>query len=339
MIAKLKRFWSRRLVRQANRYLYDLHLKAAHSPDHAIVRCQSAIRMTPDDPEAYLVLGNAYHAKGCSDDAVRQLQNAIQRDVGYYPAHVRLAELLNLQADQAQSEDRTEAAQQLYEGAAAAYRSAFAIQTAGWRERADFGRVLEALGRVDEAIDEYQDALVGDDGNAWLLQRLGSACLDAGRHGLALTTYRRLMETAPGGGSDCDAYREGVACALAGLGDTDAALAEYRQAGAHVEAGELLLALEKPDEALEAFDASIHKDTAAGRGLAAYREMAYYHAGRIYCDQGRHQSARAHLSTFLKLLEEKDPAFFTAVKGRREAYGRYAADARQRLESLPNAAG
>ena len=95
LLNHIKRKWSERLVRQANRYLYDFHFKAVTTPDHAVVRCQSAIRMAPDYPEAYLTLGNAYVEKGCLDDALRQFERAVAIDPDFYRGHVRLADTLH----------------------------------------------------------------------------------------------------------------------------------------------------------------------------------------------------------------------------------------------------
>lgn len=319
----IRQFRAKRLVRQADSYLWDFHKRFAYTREDAIAKCRKAIRLSPDYAEAYLVLANALNKEGTRDDAIVQYRRAIEIAPDLYYGYINLAKALEVNADLDTTADKVEESQQFLEEAVSLYKRAFAIQKGDWQERSYFGRVLEALGRQDEAIAEYKNALKDDPDNSWLLGCLGSSLCKKGLYDEALAIYKQMVEKDP---EDQDNHYY-VGEVLAAMGRTEDALSEYRKAEAHIKAGELLLESGRHDEALKEFKTSIQKDP-------TYGDIAYYHIGLLLSEKKQGQEALEHLRTFLKLVDQKDPLFFTCVQGRQEAYDQFTSEAKRIIEEL-----
>jgi tetratricopeptide (TPR) repeat protein len=153
----IKKAWSKRLVRTADRYLQSISSfhGRSYSHDDAIRKCKLAIRLTPAYPLAYLVLGNALYGKGSYEEAIAQYKNALKLDPDLYFGQLHLAELLHQQADTAAEKKEKAQSIQLYTEALSAYRKASSLQKGGGKSHADrVGKVLEALRRYDNAVHE-----------------------------------------------------------------------------------------------------------------------------------------------------------------------------------------
>jgi len=310
-------------VRQADSYLWNFHKRFAYTPEDAIAKCRKAIRLSPDYAEAYLVLANALNKEGAIDDAIAQYRRAIEIAPDLYYGHINLAKILELKADLDTTADKVEESRQLLEEAVSLYKRAFAIQKGDWQERSYLGGALETLGRQDEAIAEYKNALKDDPDNLWLLGCLGSSLYKKGLYDEALAIYKHRAKKDPNDKRNHCPVGE----VLAAMGRTEEALSEYRKAEAHIKAGELLLESGRHDEALKEFKASIQKNP-------TYGDKAYYHIGLLLSKKKQGQEVLEHLRTFLKLVDQKDPLFFTATQGRQEAYDQFTSEAKRIIEEL-----
>jgi protein O-GlcNAc transferase len=124
--------------------------------------------------------------------------------------------------------------------------------------RTHHGLALEALGRGDEALAEFDSALMIKPDNALTLLSRGNLLLAAGRAAEALASYDRLLQVAPG--YDEAWFRRGTALWL--MERYEDALAGYRRAlainpgrfGAAFNSGTTLMKLERYDEAQAAFE-------------------------------------------------------------------------------------
>jgi protein O-GlcNAc transferase len=120
------------------------------------------------------------------------------------------------------------------------------------------GLALQALGRGDEALADFDHALALKPDNAMTLLCRGNLLLDAGRPQDALVSYDRLLAIAPG--YDEAWFRRAAALWL--MDRFEDALASYRKAlainpgrfAAAFNSGTTLLKLERYDEALAAFE-------------------------------------------------------------------------------------
>jgi protein O-GlcNAc transferase len=289
----LQRYRAKRLVRQAADYHGAFHMIPSHSPADAIAMCRKAIRLDPENSEAYLVLGDALNKEGSREDAIAQYRRAIEIEPGLSRGHANLAEVLLIEGETAGTAKKKEEAQRLLEEAVSEFRNAFSIRMGTWQKRSQLGKALCALGRYDEAIAEYRDAMKSEPDNSWLCYKLGAAQLESGLYDDALATYSHLVEKNP----ENKGNHIGVGRALAALGRIDEALTEYRKGEFHVKAGELLMESGRHDEAVNEFRISIDKDQ-------AIKYMAYYNIGMFLSEKAQRQEALEYLRTFLKLVDE-----------------------------------
>ena len=165
--------------------------------------------------------------------------------------------------------------------------------------RTNRGLALEFLGRVDEALADFDHALVLKADNALTLLYRGNLLLEAGRYEDALASYDRLLAVAPG--YDEAWFRRGGTLWL--MERYDDALASYRQAlalspsrfGAAFNCGTTLLKLERYDEALDAFGK-------AARLAPGHRYLLGAMAGAISgaCDLARWDDMRGQVIEAVK---------------------------------------
>ncbi len=153
LIQKVKTTWSKRLVHTADCYLLSLagFHSQGHSPDDVIRKCRLAIRLTPDYPLAYLVLGNGLYATNCYEEATVQYKKALELDPDLYFAQLLLAKVLHMSADLAAEKQNDAQARQLYNEALLCYHKASALDEEDRKTHA-FGvnQILRALGNYDK---------------------------------------------------------------------------------------------------------------------------------------------------------------------------------------------
>ncbi len=109
--------------------------------DEAVREYREAIRLVPGDADAHNNLGNAYKARGQANEAVREYREAIRLAHGLAEAHRNLGAIL---ANEGQAAEAVEE-----------YRQALELRPLP-ETVLQFAAALEAAGRRDEAIAEYQ---------------------------------------------------------------------------------------------------------------------------------------------------------------------------------------
>jgi tetratricopeptide (TPR) repeat protein len=173
------------------------------------------------------------------------------------------------------------------EGSATQYRAVLAELVILPAERprmaalySSFGDVLNDLGRLDEAITNYQTSLkIGDSAAAHT--GLGVALSKLGRHDLALTEFASATQLEP---SVADRHTN-LGGALLQAGRTDDAIAEYRRAitlapgtpDVYNDLGLALLTAGRPAEAIPQFEQALRiepRHSGAQANLARALAMA-----------------------------------------------------------------
>ena len=145
------------------------------------------------------------------------------------------------------------------------------------------GLALAGLGRYEEAIASYDEAIAADPGYALAHLNRGLALARLGRHEDAVASYDEAIGCDP---SLARAHYSRAA-SLAALERSDEALASYDAAielggpvaDAHTDKGDLCAGLERSDEALASYDAAIESDPYAARAHLKKGHLLY-RAGR-----------------------------------------------------------
>ncbi len=270
---------------------------------------ESAVRLEPHGITALRKLGNVQLARGQRAEARATFERVLALDATDRIAHQRLGMI-------AQRESRLDDAVSHYQqglvGAPADYVGV----------KVDLGRLYNARGRYDETLRLLRPLEARSESNAALAAVLGAAYLESGQTWLAMEHLRRLVALRP----EEAAAAHLLATAYRRAGDARAALDQARRAS-RLQAdwapplflqGELLLELDRPEEARLAFEkaaaaspdpslARLRRATArsrAGDRPGALRELealvreeaappeAYVALGRLQQEAGDHEGGR-----------------------------------------------
>ena len=161
----------------------------------------------------------------------------------------------------------------------------------------DLGDAFLRLGRVDEAIEQYQKVLALQPNYAEACNNLGNALAQKGRMGEAVVQFKRALKIRP-------AYAEGynnLGNALVQEGRGDEAIACYQKAlkinpgpaQVYINLGSALLQKERLDEAMEQFQQAIN--------LQPDSAQAHYNLSQIFLLKGQGNEAMTHLQEALKI--------------------------------------
>jgi tetratricopeptide (TPR) repeat protein len=139
----------------------------------------------PWQPRTYELLAQTLHALGELDEAEEVIAAWLRLDESSADAHYRLGRVLYLRGD--------------YPGAVASFRRAEAIEQARADIRSELGLALLAVGRPRKAEAKQRDALEREPGNAVAWFRLGDAIAaqDEARRPEAIEAMRRAVELKP----------------------------------------------------------------------------------------------------------------------------------------------
>ena len=182
------------------------------------------------------------------------------------------------------------------------------------------GIALDLLGRSQEALALYEQAIRLNPKYAAAQHNRGLALLQLGRHEEALAAYEQAIRLAeadirpgkdltPRADSDlCETYQQ-KGLALRRLGRQDEALSAFEQAlrlnpmvaGTHNNYGNVLYDLGRKEEALAAYEQAIHLDPTYA--------IAYLNQGNVLLQFGRHEEALASFEQARHL----DPTLATRI--------------------------
>ena len=247
-------------------------LQSGRLPE-AQTRCEELLRLTPQDPEVWLMLAAIHLQRGVFPAAVE----AGERALALQPANPEIHNLLGYAWQQ----------QREWDQASACYREAL-------RLRPDYSDALNNLGNTclpqdkpEEAIHCFQEAVRNDPDFALAHYNLGSVLGKQGRRAEAIAAYRRAIQIAPG---FAEAHNS-LGHALEEQGDREAAAVSYREAlrlnpnlaEAHNNLGNVFLNQGRTEEALRHYRRALE--------LAPSFALAYYNLGNALNQQGKVDAA------------------------------------------------
>ncbi len=219
------------------------------------------------------------------------------------------------------------------------FTHALAVTDDNYLAHVNLGAALDALGRHDEAMRHYEDAVAIQPHYAKARVSLGAALARAGRTDAAEAEYREALRLDPG--SALAAYDLGLL--LAERGDLDDAIALYRRALAHDPAyakawnnlGWALAARETPTALADAVDAYEHALAIDPTLTAAHNNLAVALEGL-----GRIDEALTHYAAAVRLApsEPRAHANYAAVLASRGRYDEAIAAYREALRLDPDLA-
>ena len=145
--------------------------------------CRRALALDETLAEAWVTMGILHTGMGKAEQAVQDLQRAIDRDprnAGAYREQANAYRRMNREAD-----------------AEATYRRAIELDTQSWVTRSYFGGYLASRGRPKEAEQQYKDALKSVPDNARVWSALGSAYYLQEEYPEAENAWRKSLDHHP----------------------------------------------------------------------------------------------------------------------------------------------
>jgi tetratricopeptide (TPR) repeat protein len=161
----------------------------------------------------------------------------------------------------------------------------------------NLGAVLQTLGKTDEAMANYQQALRARPDSFSTLTVLGAAMQEKGEAAAAINLYRRALQLKP----DYSSARYNLANLLLGAGNVDEAIRELLEllrahpddAGAHNSLGSAYAMQGRTSEALKSYEESLRLSP---ENADAHSNYAY-----LLAAQGRAREAAGHYEISLRL--------------------------------------
>jgi tetratricopeptide (TPR) repeat protein len=262
--------------------------------DEAINQLQSALNIDPKYPIARTNLGIALTRKGRIDEAITNFQTVLADYPNDAKAHYNLGIALLKKGDS--------------QSAIAAFEKALSIQSSYPSAHYSLGMVLDDSGRIDEAIAHYEEAVHADPhfGEAYYL--LGNDLFRASRIDDAIAAYERALQSRP-------AYPEvenNIGVALLNEGRTGEAIAHWETAVAN--GSDFVPALNNLAWVLAAFpEASIRNGDKALRLADRANELSRSKDPGVlrtlaaaYAENGRFPEAIATAESGLQLANTQD---------------------------------
>jgi protein O-mannosyl-transferase len=248
---------------------------------------------SPRSARAHNNLGEAYHDRHRPNDAIAQLETALEIDPKYADAQSNLGAVL---ANHGRPEE-----------AIAHFQKAMELDPRSAPSYFNLGNILFSRGQIDESIELFEKALLLRPQFAPAHVGLGQALEHRGRHDEALVHYRQALALAP----ECLEAHNNLGMALASRGMLDEAVAHFRMAikirpdcaQAHSNLG-LALACSRQ------FDEAIAECQRALQIMPDYAD-AYNNLGMTLAECGRIDEAIAVYQKALQLRPDFAPAYNT----------------------------
>ena len=151
--------------------------------DEAIAHYQTALRYTPNFPEAHFFLGNALDEQGKLDEAVAEYQKSLWFRPTQEQTHIFMGIAL--------------AKQKKYDEAIAHYGDALKLNPDSAATHNNLARIYQTLGRLDTAIEHYHAALQIDPKLSIAHNNLGILLLQKGNPGEGTKHLREAVRLRP----------------------------------------------------------------------------------------------------------------------------------------------
>ncbi len=145
---------------------------------------REALKLKPDSAQDHGKLGMVLHRLGRTDEAIAECREAIRLNPDDWSGHIKLGCLL---CDEKHD----------YEGAAACFRRAIALDPSNENAHYDLGNALRHKGQLDGAITEYREAIRLKADFAAAYSNLGYALAGRGEPAEAEAACRKAIELKP----------------------------------------------------------------------------------------------------------------------------------------------
>jgi tetratricopeptide (TPR) repeat protein len=206
-----------------------------------------AVEVTKDNYVAHNMLGYELGKKGQSDEAMRQIQEAIRLQPNYAEAHNNLGSFLG------QKGQTDEAIQQ--------FQEALRLKPDGVEAQRNLGVALEKKGQEDQATSQYQQALRLKPDDAEAHNNFGVALYKKGQTEEAIRHYQEAIRLQP----DYAKAHNNLGFALSKQGQTEEAIRHYQEAirlqpdyaEAHNNLGVAFYQQRRSDEAIRQFQEAL----------------------------------------------------------------------------------
>jgi tetratricopeptide (TPR) repeat protein len=162
---------------------FDVTVDAKGQSNGALQQYQEAIRLRPRDAQAHNKLGSALNKQGRTDEAAGQFQEAIRLDPGYAEAHNNLGVAL---AGKGQTDD-----------AIRQYQEAIRLDPGYAEAHNNLGFALYSKGQTDDAIRHCEEAIRLKPSYAEAHNNLGIACYQQGRIDEAIRQFQEALRLQP----------------------------------------------------------------------------------------------------------------------------------------------
>ena len=238
--------------------------------DQAVGLFEAAVQADPDFAMAHAALGGAFYSYiyNRPGDGKRHFEKALELS-----QRTTDRERLMIQAEFAHNLGHFNDAAQLYQTYLQNYPD-------DWRRRFNYGGLLRANGRPEEAIAQYREILRLDSGNAGCYIDIATSYAGLGKPAEALPYYEKAFQLQPGW---------------------------ITSGSLNHEYGMALVAAGKEDKAREVFDMALKKPESRPRGLRSLAWLDFYH--------GKYKEARARLEEAV-LLDHASHADLSEVRER-----------------------
>jgi len=237
----------------------------------AVAHYRESVRLNPDYDFAHYNLGRALYAQGQVDEALAHYREAIRCNPTYALAYYNLAVVYADQGDAARAVEY--------------YQHAARVKPRFAEAHTNLGAQLFNLGRDDDAIAALRRALEFSPGDALAHYNLALAMQRQGRLEEAAASLHESLRLAEGKGNTA------------------------LEAAAQQNLGNVLLAMDRLDEALRAYRSVLRVDPKA--------HAAHYRIGVVLARQGKSNAAAAEYAAALRLKPDYEPAK-EALKALRE---------------------
>ncbi len=156
---------------------------ATGNREASLEELREALRLDPENAEAYVRLGFMLGEQGSVDEAVRHYTHALEITPNHILAHNNLGYELAQRGDAAAAEEH--------------YRAALAVNPDFVLARNNLGNLLLGQGRSEEAIQEFLRAIAANPKSPHAYYNLGNVLAGQQRHEEAAAQFRKALERNP----------------------------------------------------------------------------------------------------------------------------------------------